>query len=497
MVKENVTKNISLAQFDKASYIEMTFLLFFIRLKMKNHQKEETYHLQRNLQNRHLQLIAIGGAIGTGLFLGAGKTINAAGPSVIFTYLIIGFFLFFIMRAMGEILLSDLKYKSFIDFTYDILGEKAGFFIGWTYWFCWVVLGMADIIAITSYIQEWWPNVPLWLPALSCIVLMAGSNMLTVKLFGEMEFWFALIKIIAIISLIGVGIWLVSTNFINPSTGHSATINNLWNLDGGIFPKGIKGFFAAFQIAFFAFVGIELVGTAAAETHNPYTNLPKAINRIPIRIIIFYVFALTVIMTVTPWYKVSPEKSPFVNMFQLIGLSSAAIIINAVVLSSALSSANSGVFSTGRMLYGLAQEHAAPKVFGKLSRNGVPAAAIMYSCAFLFFPIFLLYQNQNGGVMQAFTIVTTISSIGFIFVWGMILCVYIRYRKIRPQMHAQSKFKMPGGVVMAYICLAFLAGVLCLFSLEKDTLTGMLYTPIWFIILIFFYFYHHGKNPKK
>ena len=314
-----------------------------------------THHkqLQRKLKNRHLQLIAIGGAIGTGLFMGSGKTISLAGPSVIFTYLLIGFFLFFIMRAMGELLLSDLKYKSFTDFSHHILGPGAGFFVGWTYWFCWVVIGMADIIAITEYVRFWWADVPLWLPGLLCIGMMAAMNLLTVRLFGEMEFWFALIKIVAIVGLILVGGYLVFTSFVNPNTGLPASLNYLWAREGGIFPNGISGFFSAFQIAFFAFVGIELVGTAAAETQDPYKNLPAAINRIPIRVIIFYVLALGVIMTVTPWDAVDPKKSPFVNMFTLIGIPIAASLINLVVLSSALSSANGGMFSTGRMLFGL------------------------------------------------------------------------------------------------------------------------------------------------
>ena len=327
---------------------------------MQTQHNKQNDDLQRNLQNRHLQLIAIGGAIGTGLFMGSGKTIHLAGPSVLLTYILIGFFLFFVMRAMGELLLSNLEYKSFTDFTHDILGAGAGFFVGWTYWFSWVVIGMADIVAITGYIQFWWPDVPLWLPGLGCIILITSLNMLTVKLFGEMEFWFALIKIVAILSLVLVGIYLVSTGFVNPNTGIKASVTHLWAREGGFFPNGINGFFAAFQIAFFAFLGIELVGTAAAEAEDPYRNLPIAINRIPVRIIVFYLLALMVIMTVTPWDEVNPKVSPFVNMFTLIGIPIAASLINLVVLSSALSSANSGMFSTGRMLFGLARNDSAP-----------------------------------------------------------------------------------------------------------------------------------------
>ena len=454
-----------------------------------------THHkqLQRKLKNRHLQLIAIGGAIGTGLFMGSGKTISLAGPSVIFTYLLIGFFLFFIMRAMGELLLSDLKYKSFTDFSHHILGPGAGFFVGWTYWFCWVVIGMADIIAITEYVRFWWADVPLWLPGLLCIGMMAAMNLLTVRLFGEMEFWFALIKIVAIVGLILVGGYLVFTSFVNPNTGLPASLNYLWAREGGIFPNGISGFFSAFQIAFFAFVGIELVGTAAAETQDPYKNLPAAINRIPIRVIIFYVLALGVIMTVTPWDVVDPKKSPFVNMFTLIGIPIAASLINLVVLSSALSSANGGMFSTGRMLFGLSHSKAAPRLFGLLNVNGVPAPALLFSCAFLLLGIVLLYQD--GDIMNMFTIVTTISSIGFIFVWIMILLSYIKYRKMHPELHEKSVYKMPGGIVMCYACLAFLVFSLYLFTRDKDTLKGMLYTPVWFGILgVSYYFLYRKKS---
>lgn len=454
-------------------------------------KQQHTQKLQRNLQNRHLQLIAIGGAIGTGLFMGSGKTISLAGPSVIFTYMLIGFFLFFIMRAMGELLLSNLEYKSFTDFTHDILGPCAGFFVGWTYWFCWVVIGVADIIAITEYVRFWWVDVPLWLPGLFCIGIMATMNMLTVRLFGEMEFWFALIKIVAILSLVLVGAYLVITSFVNPNTGLPASISYLWAREGGIFPHGINGFFSAFQIAFFAFVGIELVGTAAAETKDPYKNLPAAINRIPIRVIIFYVLALAVIMTVTPWDAVDPKKSSFVNMFTLIGVPIAASLINLVVLSSALSSANGGMFSTGRMLFGLSKAKAAPRLFGMLNINGVPAPALLFSCSFLLLGIILLYQD--GDIMNMFTIVTTISSIGFIFVWIMILIAYIKYRQNQPELHKTSVYKMPGGVPMCYACLAFLIFSLYLFTRDKDTLEGMLYTPIWFIILGINYFIYRKQ----
>jgi len=439
---------------------------------------EQPDHLKRSLSNRHLQLIAIGGAIGTGLFMGSGKTISLAGPSILLVYLIIGVMLFFVMRAMGELLLSNLEYKSFIDFSTDLLGPWAGFFCGWTYWFCWIITAIADVIAIAGYTQYWLPSLAPWIPAVLCVLLLLGLNLVTVKLFGEMEFWFALIKIVAIVALIVTGAGLVAWGFQSPS-GHVASLANLWN-DGGMFPMGIGGFFAGFQIAVFAFVGIELVGTTAAETADPERNLPKAINSIPVRIMVFYVLALVAIMAVTPWRQVVADKSPFVELFVLAGIPAAASLINFVVLTSATSSANSGIFSTSRMLFGLAQEDHAPKAFGKLSRAAVPARGLLFSCACLLAGALLVGATN---VMTAFTLVTTLSAVLFMFVWSLILCAYIVYRRRRPQQHERSRFKMPGGVLMCYVCLAFFAFVLVLLTLQPDTLQALLASPVWFLIL--------------
>ncbi|MBD8872541.1 D-serine/D-alanine/glycine transporter [Rhodanobacter sp. DHB23] len=436
-------------------------------------------HLRRSLSNRHLQLIALGGAIGTGLFMGSGKTISLAGPSILLVYLIIGVMLFFVMRAMGELLLSNLEYKSFIDFSTDLLGPWAGFFCGWTYWFCWIVTAIAEVIAIASYAQFWLPHLAPWIPALLCVLLLLGLNLATVKMFGELEFWFALIKIIAIVALIVVGFALVAWGFHSPA-GNKATLANLWN-DGGLFPHGLSGFFAGFQIAVFAFVGIELVGTTAAETADPRRNLPKAINSIPVRIIIFYVLALAAIMAVTPWHLVEADKSPFVELFVLAGVPAAASLINFVVLTSATSSANSGMFSTSRMLYGLADEGHAPKAFARLSKAAVPSLGLLFSCFCLLLGAALIYLVPN--LVTAFTLVTTLSAVLFMFVWSLILCAYMAYRRKRPQQHADSAYKMPGGVFMCWVCLAFFAFVLVLLCLRADTRAALLASPVWFVLL--------------
>ncbi|MES2256733.1 MAG: amino acid permease [Pseudomonadota bacterium] len=439
----------------------------------------EEPHLARNLTNRHLQLIAIGGAIGTGLFMGSGKTISLAGPSILLVYTVIGFMLFFVMRALGELLLSNLEYRSFADFAGDYLGPWAQFFTGWTYWLCWIVTGIADVVAVSGYIAFWWPGLAPWIPAFGLIGVLLLLNLPTVRNFGEIEFWFALIKIIAIVALIIAGVVMLSSGYVLPN-GTKASVSHLW-ANGGFFPNGFLGFVAGFQIAVFAFVGIELVGTAAAETENPLRNLPKAINSIPIRVVLFYVGALFVIITVIPWNQVDPGKSPFVSMFTLAGLGIAAHVVNFVVLTSATSSANSGIYSTSRMIFGLATSRLAPSALGKLNNRRVPVNALFFSCVFLLSSVVLLYAGQS--IIEAFTIVTTISALLFMFIWSIILASYVQYRRKRPDLHEKSTFKMPGGHAAVVMVFAFFAFILWALAQKPDTAVALKVTPVWFALL--------------
>ena len=433
----------------------------------------------RGLSNRHIQLIAIGGAIGTGLFMGSGRTISLAGPAVVFIYVVIGFFLFFMMRAMGELLLSNLRYKTFADFAADLIGPWAGFFVGWSYWFCWIVTAIAELVAITGYVQFWWASVPLWLPTVLVVLIVFLLNAVSVKNFGEMEFWFALIKIVAILALIVVGAIMALTHFTSPD-GHTAQLANLWN-DGGWFPNGAMGVVAGFQIAVFAFVGIELVGTTAAEARDPRMTLPRAINSVPVRILIFYVGSLLAILVVTPWRSINPEQSPFVAMFALAGLAGAASVVNFVVLTSAMSSSNSGVFSTSRMMFGLSAEGSAPGIFKGLNRVGVPVRALYLTAGILLVTIPVLYAGDS--IIEAFTLITSVASLLFVFVWSMILISYIRYRMKFPERHATSEYKMPGGVVMCAVVLAFFVFVAWALSTDPQTATGLVAVAAWLVVL--------------
>ena len=439
----------------------------------------EQQELQRGLKSRHVQLIAIGGTIGTGLFLGSGKAIALAGPSILFAYLIVGIAIFFVMRALGELLLSHSGYSSFTDFAAEYIGEWAGFITGWTYWFCWIMIAMADVIAVGMYVQYWY-DIPQWVPAVICLIVLLCLNLVTVKLFGELEFWFALIKIITIVGFIILGVILVIIGF-ETETGKAA-VSNIWS-HGGMFPNGIHGFLMAFQMVVFAFLGVELIGMTAAETEDPDKNIPSAINKIPLRIILFYVGAILVILMVIPWNQLMANESPFVKVFALIGIPIAAGIVNFVVLTSAASSGNSGLFSTSRMLYSLGQNKQAPKAFARLNKRSIPRNGLLIST------IVVSLAGIISKVIPdtAFSVVTAVSSICFLWIWGVIVISHLRYRKTKPELHKASKFKAPLAPAMNYVLIAFFIFLLVLMFISNETRTAVIFTPIWFILLAVIY----------
>ena len=442
-------------------------------------QIAQDHQLQRRLTNRHIQLIAIGGAIGTGLFMGSGQAISKAGPGVLVVYAIIGGVLFLVMRALGEVLLSNLEYKSFADVAYDLIGPWAGFFTGWTYYVCWLVTAIAEVIAITAYVSFWWPDLPLWVAPVVTVALLLGLNLTTVQAFGEIEFWFSIIKIVAIIALVVIGVVMVAAGFRSPE-GVQASLANLWN-GGNLLPNGFYGFVGAFQIAVFSFLGTELVGTAAAEAKDPEVTLPKAVNAIPVRIVVFYLGALAAIMAVIPWWEVPAESSPFVSMFALAGLGAAAGAVNFVVLTAAASSANSGIYSTSRMLFGLSWAEHAPQVFRRLTARSVPGPALLVTCAALLISIPLLYVSSS--IMRAFVAVTTVASVLFILVWCVIIVSYLRFRALRPELHRAGAFRMPGGRVSAWGALVFFVFVTWTLTQGKDTRLAVALSPLWLVAL--------------
>ncbi|GEP84437.1 putative amino acid permease [Staphylococcus piscifermentans] len=438
--------------------------------------------LQKELSNRHIQLIAIGGAIGTGLFLGSGQTIKLTGPSIFIAYLIIGMFLFAFMRGLGELLLSNTRFNSFVDIANEYLGPFGGFVIGWTYWFCWIVSSMSDLTAIGQYIAYWLPQVPNWISVLFVVLVLIAFNLLGAKLFGELEFWFALIKIITILALIVVGLILIFFSF---KTDHgTASFSNLVT-HGGLFPHGAFGFLMAFQMAIYSFIGIELIGVTAGETKDRDKTIPKAINNVPVRILLFYVGSLIIITSVVPWNTLSENSSPFVKVFGLIGIPFAASLVNFVVITAAASATNSGIYSNSRILFGLAEQGLGPKVLGKVNSHGVPHISMLISSVLLLFAALLNYIFPNA--VQLFIYVTTLSTVLYLFVWTLIIISYIVYAFKNKEEHKANKFKLPGGPYAGFVVLAFFIFAYVLLLFTDETRKALFVSPIWFIFMIIMY----------
>ncbi|KRL03985.1 amino acid permease [Liquorilactobacillus oeni] len=431
----------------------------------------------RSLKSRHVQLIALGGTIGTGLFLGAGKTIHLAGPSIVFAYLFTGIICFLLMRALGELLLSDLDSHSFIDFITKYLGKEAGFVTGWTYWACWITIAMADVTASGLYFKYWFPNVPQWLPGFIILLILLIMNLITVGLFGEAEFWFALIKIVAICLLIIAGLVMVVFGFQTP-VGY-AGFHNLFS-DGGIFPTGLRGFLSSFQMVTFGFIGIELIGVTASETENPKHVIPKAINEIPIRVILFYVGSLIALMCIYPWNKIAEDQSPFVQVFQNIGIPAAAGIINFVVLTAAASACNSSLFSTGRMLFSLNYRNKSKFALkmSTLSRRQVPANGLIFSSIVIGIAVLANFIFSNTAL---FTFISSVATTCFLFIWGMIILAHLQYRRSNTEKSFQ--FKVPFYPWSDYLVLAFLFFVAGSMFLNTTSLWALGVAVLWLLFL--------------
>lgn len=449
-------------------------------------QKEQDYQdkpdelengMVRGLQNRHVQLIAIAGTIGTGLFLGAGRSINLTGPSIIIVYLITGVFMFWMMRAIGEMLYQDPDQHTFINFITRYIGRGWGYFAGWSYWISLIFLGMAEITAVGTYVQYWFPSWPSWLIQLVFLLLLSSVNLIAVRVFGEAEFWFAMIKIVAILALIATGIFMVLTHFKTP-VGHAslANISNHFQL----FPNGWTKFIIAFQMVFFAYQAIEFVGITTSETANPRKVLPKAIKEIPMRIVIFYVGSLIALMAILPWRNLPINESPFVAVFTLAGFKWAAAVINFVVLTSAASSLNSTLYSTGRHLYQLANESPNKMMLkwklNKLSRTGVPSYAIILSAIVIAISALI---NIIPGVSDAFSLITASSSGVYIAIYALTMIAHQRYRKSADFM--PDGFLMPAYKILNPFTLVFFAFVYLTLFMQSSTYIGAIGSLVWII----------------
>jgi AAT family amino acid transporter len=433
--------------------------------------------LHRGLKDRHVQMIAIGGTIGVGLFLGSVTAIQKAGPALLVSYAIGGLVMFLIMRALGELLLYRPVSGSFATYAAEFVGPWAGFMTGWSYWFMWVTISMAEITAVGVYVHYWFTGIPQWIPALITLGLLYSANLITVKLFGEIEFWFALIKVVTIVAMIIIGLTIILFKF--GDLGKTASFSNLWT-KGGFLPFGGLGVLLSLQMVMFAYQGLELIGVSAGETENPETVLPHAINSVVSWMLVLYTGALLIIMSLVPWNQLSPDTSPFVLVFEKIGIPAGAGIINFVVITAAASSCNSGIFSTGRMLYSLAKVRHAPRAFGKVSSRNVPAAGIAASAAIMLIGVALNYIVPE----RVFVYVTSVSLVGALWTWALIVIAHLGYRKAVAIGETRPvAYRMPGSPYTNWFVVAFLVLVAMLLSLDEGTRVALYVAPVWFAIL--------------
>jgi L-asparagine transporter-like permease len=431
----------------------------------------------RGLGGRQIQMIAIGGAIGTGLFLGAGTAISKAGPSLILSYAVAGVVIFVIMRALGELLTYRPVSGSFAEYAREFLGPFAGFATGWTYWLFWVVTGMAETTAAAVYVRFWEPGIPQWASALAFLVVLYAANLISVKLFGEIEFWFSMVKVTAILGMILIGIGVLTLGF--SDAGDTASVTHLWQ-DGGFLPHGLGSTVMTLQIVMFAYLGVELVGVTAGESRDPARTLPRAINTLPWRIALFYIGALVIILSLVPWTEFQPGTSPFVAAFEKMGIPAGASVINAVVLTAALSSCNSGMYSTGRMLRDLALRGQAPTRMAALNTRRTPAVAITASCLLMGLGVVLNYLAPG----KAFEYITSVATVCGLWTWAVILLSQLRYRRAwRAGRLPAPTFKAPGGRWPAVLALAFLALVLVLIGCDRDARISLYVFPAWAALL--------------
>ena len=434
----------------------------------------DSSEMKRGLKNRHLQMIALGGAIGTGLFYGSASTIALAGPAVMLSYLIGGVVIFFIMRMLGEMAVDEPVSGSFSYYATKYWGKFPGFLSGWNYWFNYVLVSMAELTAVGIYMQFWYPDMPQWIAALVCLVVITAVNLINVRLYGEFEFWMALVKISAIVLMIVLGLCLL----FGSGQPFPDNISNIWQ-NGGFMPNGWWGLALSITVVMFSFGGIELIGITAGEAENPDQTIPKAINQVIWRILIFYVGTMAVLMALWPWNKVGMEASPFVQIFSNVGVPAAAHILNFVVLTAAVSVYNSAIYSNSRMLYGLAMKNEAPEFLGKLSKRGVPVNGIFVSSGITLLCVALNYFFPG----KVFMVLMSVATIAATISWMTITITHLKFRAKCLAQGKATKFKSPFYPVINYICMAFLLGVWGFMTQIEDMKLAVIILPIWLLLL--------------
>ncbi|KRA10362.1 amino acid permease [Pseudomonas sp. Root569] len=445
------------------------------------HQQEKG--LKRGLNARHIRFMALGSAIGTGLFYGSASAIQMAGPAVLLAYLIGGAAVFMVMRALGEMAVHNPVSGSFGQYASTYLGPMAGFILGWTYAFEMIIVCLADVTAFGIYMGFWFPEVARWVWVLGIVFLIGGLNLCNVKVFGEMEFWLSLLKVGAIVAMILGGFGIMLFGIHSAGETQASGLSNLW-AHGGFMPNGVGGLIASFAVVMFAFGGIEIIGITAGEAKDPQRVIPKAINAVPLRILLFYVLTLFVLMAIYPWPQIGSQGSPFVQIFSNLGIGSAATILNIVVISAAVSAINSDIFGAGRMMYGLAQQGQAPKGFAQLSRQGVPWMTVVVMGAALLGGVVLNYLIPEN----VFLLIASIATFATVWVWLMILFTQVAMRRsMTKEQVAELKFPVPFwpyAPAAAIVFMLFVFGVLGYFP---DTQAALMVGAVWIVLLILAY----------
>ena len=450
--------------------------------------------LKRGLKNRHIQLIALGGAIGTGLFLGSAGVLKSAGPSMILGYAICGFIAFMIMRQLGEMIVEEPVAGSFSHFAHKYWGGFAGFLSGWNCWILYILVGMSELTAVGKYVHYWWPEIPTWVSAAAFFVLINVINLANVKVFGEAEFWFAIIKVVAIVGMIALGSYLL----VSGSGGPQASVSNLWE-HGGFFPHGVGGLVMAMAIIMFSFGGLEMLGFTAAEADQPRTVIPKAINQVIYRILIFYIGALVVLLSLTPWDSLlatlnasgdAYSGSPFVQVFSMLGSNTAAHILNFVVLTAALSVYNSGTYCNSRMLLGMAEQGDAPKALASIDKRGVPVRAILASAVVTLVAVLMNYFIPQHALQLLMSLVVATLVIN----WAMISFSHFKFRQHMNRTGQVPLFKALWYPYGNCICLAFVVFILVIMLMIPGIQLSVYAIPVWVAFMAVCYWI---KNKRK
>ncbi|EPF20175.1 phenylalanine transporter [Cedecea davisae] len=435
---------------------------------------EDGQQLKRGLQNRHIQLIALGGAIGTGLFLGIGPAIQMAGPAVLLGYGVAGIIAFLIMRQLGEMVVEEPVSGSFSHFAYKYWGPFAGFLSGWNYWVMFVLVGMAELTAGGIYMQYWFPDVPTWTWVALFFVVINAANLVNVRLYGEMEFWFALIKVLAIVGMIGFGIWLL----VSGHGGERASIENLWQ-HGGFLATGWHGLILSLAVIMFSFGGLELIGITAAEASSPQTTIPKAVNQVVYRILLFYIGSLVVLLSLYPWLEIKSNSSPFVMIFHELNSNVVASALNFVILVASLSVYNSGVYSNSRMLFGLSIQRNAPQFLAKVSRGGVPVNSLLLSGGITSLVVLLNYLLPH----DAFSVLMALVVATLLLNWIMISLAHLKFRCAMRRKGRETRFKALLYPFGNYLCIAFMMMILGLMCTIDEMRVSALLLPVWIVFL--------------